>query len=561
MKSLRYLIGLGLILGCGLPASVLGQAYREPAATRTVEIGEPEPFCPKPQTEWREPQVIEGVKVQGSPVCSPDNPYEVAAFVKGTNNIGMSTLMETLLSPDALIIENDRDGDGDPDHIHLRLEVVELNGHSPDVPEPVPTYSIAPGIKPGFWVFAPKTRGMSTETFIDLTANRLLRLPSPVIRVEQGDTIEVTLENSHYFPHTIHFHGVDHPFEKANGEGNDGVPEISERLILPGKNRTYEMTPRQAGTMAYHCHVQPHIHISMGLIGMIVVEENRPNNWVQTLNIGAGQVRSPSVAVREKYQQEYDLQYQGADRELHEIIQTSNDPRVLARAMHVDYDITEATTDYYMVNGLSGPYSERESLIVVQPNQNIKLRVLNASDEMVAIHTHGHKVKLTHADGVEMPAGAQIMRDVFDLAPLQRYDVELNTRNDGLHSYGPGVWMMHDHFERASATDGMNPGGGMTMIVYESYLGEEGMPKMKGEDTTPLWTKEYYQRKIPVWVTSGEPSIIGAWEGEDSPNTVAPMSFLAAGMVAILLLFGVRLFLRRRQRKAETGSGRKRIKV
>ncbi|MGH8603240.1 MAG: multicopper oxidase domain-containing protein, partial [Gammaproteobacteria bacterium] len=187
MKSLRYLIGFGLILGCGLPASVFGQAYREPAATRTVEIGEPEPFCPKPQTEWREPQVIEGVKIQGSPVCSPDNPYEVAAFVKGTNNIGMSTLMETLLSSDALIMENDRDGDGDPDEIHLRLEVVELNGYSPDVPEPVPTYSIAPGIQPGFWVFAPKTRGMSTETFLDLTANRLLRLPSPVIRVEQGD--------------------------------------------------------------------------------------------------------------------------------------------------------------------------------------------------------------------------------------------------------------------------------------------------------------------------------------------------------------------------------------
>ncbi|MGH8625302.1 MAG: multicopper oxidase domain-containing protein [Gammaproteobacteria bacterium] len=550
MKRLRHLTGFCLILSLGLPAPLLGQAYREPAPTRTVPIGEVEPFCPKPQTEWREPQVIEGVKIQGSPVCSPDNPYEVAAFVKGTNNIGMSTLMETLLSTDALIIEDDRDGDGDPDEIHLRLEVVELNGHSPDVPEPVPTYSIAPGITPGFWVFAPKTRGMSTETFLDLSANRLLRLPSPAIRVEQGDTLKVTLENSHYFPHTIHFHGVDHPFEKATGEGNDGVPEISERLILPGKNRTYEMTPRQTGTMAYHCHVQPHVHILMGLIGMIVVEENRANNWVQTLNIGAGQVRSPSVAVREKYDQEYDLQYQSIDRELHEIIQTSNDPRVLARAMHVDYNITEATTNYYMVNGRSTPYSERESLIVVKPNQTVKLRLFNASDEMVAIHPHGHKVKLTHADGVEMPAGAQIMRDVVALAPLQRYDVELDTRNDGLHSYGPGVWMMHDHFERASANDGMNPGGGMAMIVYESYLGAEGMPKMKGEDTTPLWTKEYYQRKVPVWITSGDPSIIGAWEGDErlqGPG-ISPLA-LGGFVIGILVLLGTGVLLISKRRK------------
>ena len=141
----------------------------------------------------------------------------VAAFVKGTNNVGHMTLMDAKLSPDAVVKGRDLDGDGDPDEIHIRLEVFELNGGSPDLNEPVVQYSIAPGIKPGLWVFAPKSLGMSTENFESLVAQPGLRLPSPAIRVEQGDHVKVTLENTHYMPHTIHFHGVDHPFLTADG--------------------------------------------------------------------------------------------------------------------------------------------------------------------------------------------------------------------------------------------------------------------------------------------------------------------------------------------------------
>ena len=541
MNPHRLLIIFVLLLGLPISES-FAQSYKEPPGTRIVEIGEAEPFCPKAEPEWRNRTTIDGIEIQQSLVCDPDSPYEVAAFVKGTNNIGMGTLMETLLSPDAVIKSNDRDGDGDPDEIHIRLEVVELNGYSPDIAEPVPSYFIAPGVQPGFWAFAPKTRGMSSKTFIDIEANRLLRLPSPVIRVEQGDTIKVTLENSHYFPHTIHFHGVDHPFVKANGEGNDGVPQTSEPLVLPGEARTYEMTPRQPGTMAYHCHVQPQVHILMGLVGMFVVEENRENNWVQTLNVGAGQVRHPSAAIREDYQREYDLQYMDIDKELHNIIQTSNDPRVLARAIHRGYNITDRNADYFMLNGRSFPYTLRESLIVVAPDEHTKIRMLNSGGQAIAVHTHGHKVKITHYDGVEHEPRSQITRDVVSLAPLQRLDLDLNTENDGLHSYGEGIWLFHDHFEHGVTTNGMNPGGGVSQIVYESFLGPDGMPKMQGVNNKPYWTKEYYQRKLPVWIASEEPSIIGALDG-DEESMAGIFSTQSIISLAILVLFGVGVML------------------
>ena len=473
--------------------------YKAPVTKETF-LGSVAPFCPKTiDPAWRESHQIENIAIAPSPVCAPDNPYNIAAFVKGTNNISMATMMNTLLAPDTLIKKNDLDGDGDPDEIHIRLEVVELNGFSPDLKSPVTTYDIAPGIQPGFWAFAPKSRGMSSKNAARVIANDLLRMPSPSIRVEQGDKIIITLENSHYFPHTIHLHGVDHPFQKENGKGNDGVPQTSNKLIMPGKQFSYEFTPRQTGTMMYHCHVQAHTHILMGLIGMFIVEENRPNNWVQTFNIGAGFVRHSSVSVKEKYSQEYDLQYQDMDRELHNLIQAGNDTRLLAKSYNREYNITERTPDYFILNGKSFPYTLRESLIVIKPEEKVKLRVLNAGDQMLSLHMHGFKPTATHLDGVELKPEARIQRDVFTLGPAQRTDLELYAHNDGLNNMGAGIWTFHDHNELGVTTDGIYPGGHISSVVFESFLGPNGQPKLQGVDVTPFFTKEFYQKKYPIW--------------------------------------------------------------
>jgi Putative multicopper oxidases len=510
----RLILTLFFLVVVLLGAAVLfvpsfGQSSYQPLpATEKVTLGKVEPHCPEKYPEWRKRQVIEGITVEESPVCSPDDPAAVAAFVKGTNNVSHDILMKTQLAPDAVVLENDRDGDGDPDVVHIRLEVAELNGYSPDIPEPVPAYFIAPGIQPGFWVFAPKTHGMATVNFFSVEANPMLRMPSPTIRVEAGDTVKVTLENTHYFPHTIHFHGVDHPFLDEQGEGNDGVPDTSELPVMPGESRTYDMTPRQTGTMLYHCHVQPHAHLAMGLLGMFVVEENRPNNWVQTLNVGAGHVRYPAVAIREAYDQEYDLLFQDVDRGLHDLIKTANDPRLIAKAMRL-YDVTDELPDYYLVNGRSAPYTMRESSIVVEPNQDVKLRVANGGQEGVSLHSHGHKMTITHYDGVEHNPAAWITRDVYWLSTVQRLDLHLKTVNNGLHSYGEGIWMLHNHVEKGFTNDGMHPGGANTMIVYKSFLDETGMPKTRGEDMSPAFTKEFYEKKVPVWTSIDKGNMLG----------------------------------------------------
>ncbi len=540
-----------LVLLSGFVALMSSTASAAVNLPKTVKIepDKPEKVCAKGEPGWRKPTKLEGVEIQESLRCNPDNPAQVAVEVKGTNNVSMDTLMDTYFAADAITKTNDMDGDGDPDHIIIKLEVTELNGHSPDFDGVVPTFDIAPGIEPGMWVFAPKSRGMATRSFVGLEANPLLRPPSPPIRVEQGDIVWVVLENTHYFPHTIHLHGVDHPWVDSSGEGNDGVPQTSDKFVVPGQSRTYEIRPRQPGTFVYHCHVQTHSHLAMGLVGMFIVEENRPNNWVQTFNVGGGQVRHPSKAVLEDYDNEYDLHYHAMDKELHGIIQKYNDPRLIARDMNQRYDMTDSTEDYYVLNGRSFPYTLRESIIVAEPDKNIKTRIFNSSGELLSLHTHGHKGTITHYDGVEHNPSAQIMRDVYDMSPAQRNDIKFSTVDDGLHSYGEGIWIFHDHREKGITTDGMNPGGNVSAIVYKKYLNEEGMPKGIGESVLPLFTKAFQARNYPVWQDIDEWNSLGAVDATGFKNPPPAVPLMTKGPKSLAAA------LKEEQSKASNGGG------
>ena len=473
--------------------------YRALPQSTITPNSQSELACPNDPSGWRASQIIDGVSIEESLPCLADNPYGVAAFVLGTNNVSKETLQRSGLTSDAIVKGRDLDGDGDPDEIHIRLEVAELNGSSPISKRPVTTYDIAPGIQPGIWVFAPKLIGMAVENFETQEARYSLKLPSPAIRVEQGDVVKITLENTHYMPHTLHLHGADHGFIDNTGEGNDGVPLTSELPILPGQSRTYNLTPRKAGTMFYHCHVQPHVHVQMGLQGLFIIEENRPNNNLQTMNLGAGKVRAPSQSLKESYDSEYDLHYLDLDKELGARIQDNNDPRLITQSMHRDYDITDANVDFFTLNGRSFPYTFRESLIVSREGEKAKLRVVNGGSKGIALHTHGHKFTVIERDGVKLPKSNQTPQDVLWMATSQRYDLDLSFINDGTLTYGPGIWLYHDHQNKGTTTDGIGPGGNISAIVDKEFLDESGWPMTRGVGYSQYFSADYYKKKIPIW--------------------------------------------------------------
>ena len=166
----------------------------------------------------------------------------------------------------AVQLIRDIDGDGDPDELHFFLEVVEIQEE------------VYPGEFVTFWVFAPMGTAMTSPA----------RLPSPTLRVETGDIVEITLHNTHYLPHTIHLHGT------SQANNMDGVPHMTQDEVPPGGQFTYRFTAGQPGTFWYHCHVQDQIHPSMGLAGMLIIEPERPYNNFAHLVPGAGRIASMS---------------------------------------------------------------------------------------------------------------------------------------------------------------------------------------------------------------------------------------------------------------------------
>ena len=111
---------------------------------------------------------------------------------------------------------------------------------------------------------------------------------------------------------------------------------------------------------------------------------------------------------------------------------------------------------------------------------------------------HGHHPTLTDVDGYALPAGARVTRDTFDVGPGQRIDLALQTGDDGYHASGPGVWMLHDHSPHASSNKGIGPGGNHTMIVYDSFMGKDGMPHGHAAHAR-YFRPEYYQGSEPVF--------------------------------------------------------------
>ncbi len=90
------------------------------------------------------------------------------------------------------------------------------------------------------------------------------KVPGPMIRVRQGDTVQVTLRND---AHSHMVHSVD--FHAALGPG--GGAAYSQ--TLPGQTKTFTFRATIAGLFVYHCGT-PMIaeHMANGMYGLILVE-------------------------------------------------------------------------------------------------------------------------------------------------------------------------------------------------------------------------------------------------------------------------------------------------
>lgn len=122
------------------------------------------------------------------------------------------------------------------------------------------------------------------------------KVPGPIIRVRQGDTVEVTLQNdaSSHMTHSIDFHA-------ALGPG--GGAALSQ--TTPGQSKTFTFKATTAGLFVYHCGT-PMIaeHMANGMYGLILVEpENGLSHVDHEYYIMQGEIYTADPKGKEGLQQ------------------------------------------------------------------------------------------------------------------------------------------------------------------------------------------------------------------------------------------------------------------
>lgn len=224
------------------------------------------------------------------------------------------------------------------------------------------------------------------------TGAQPLPLPSPTLRVQEGDSVIVHVTNPSQEGHTIHWHGLD------VDQANDGVPATS-RYVLTGEGFSYHFRAKHAGNYIYHCHVVTTLHLMMGMYGSFIVE--RPD---QRLFAGGP-----------RYNREY--HFLGSEMD-----QSWNEDNASTGGLNT------IDTDRFLLNGLAGQqlFSESQSPIRLYPGDSVLLRLLNIGFDF---HRYqfpaGVDAHVYTSDGRRLAEPFQT--DSLLLYPGERYSVILST--------------------------------------------------------------------------------------------------------------------------------------
>ncbi|MED0658417.1 multicopper oxidase family protein [Bacillus smithii] len=229
-------------------------------------------------------------------------------------------------------------------------------------------------------------------------------VPGPIIKLKQGQTVNITLKNELPQPVTIHWHGLPVP------NSQDGVPGVTMNSVQPGHSFTYHFTATVPGTYWYHSHQDSVNQIDKGLYGAIIVE-------------GANE---------EKVDKDYTLmldEWNSSGITMDEMKSGKN---------HTDMNGDNmGTYDLYTINGKSG---DSIPPLKVRKGDKVRIRLINAGYITHNIHLHGHAFKVVATDGNPIHKPQLVKNKLIPVAPGERYDIEFTADH-------PGTWYIdsHDH--------------------------------------------------------------------------------------------------------------------
>jgi FtsP/CotA-like multicopper oxidase with cupredoxin domain len=240
------------------------------------------------------------------------------------------------------------------------------------------------------------------------------KVPGPLLRVREGQSVTVDVVNDTDVPEYVHWHGLFVPSEV------DGVEEEGTPPVPPHGRRSYQFVAKPAGSRWYHSHTAAMMDLHRGTytgqFGFFMIDPaNDPGHYDQEV----------FLALRE-----WDYFLSTVDPD--EMAASPKDPKPERPAT---FDLRpnglEVSAPLYSINDKTLGAGEP---IRVQPGQRVLMRLLNASAAQIhRLALPGHKFQVIALDGNPVPTPQSV--DVIEIAPGERVDAIVEMNN-------PGVWIL-----------------------------------------------------------------------------------------------------------------------
>lgn len=265
-------------------------------------------------------------------------------------------------------------------------------------------------------------------------------VPGPQLRVKQGETIKVVLNNELPEPVTIHWHGLPVP------NNMDGIPGITQNAVKPKESFTYEFKVDVPGTYWYHSHQNGVNQVDKGLYGSIVVEpkDAEPVDKDFTLVLDEW-MEDDSMA---------EMHNGGGSHSGHSQSTDSSEHANMDMSGMSDAEMMPLMYTIFSANGKTGSAIQP---LIVKKGEKVRIRLINAGYLSHKMHLPGHSFTIVSTDGQPIHNPPETQDQLLNIAPGERYDVVFVADH-------PGKWLLDEH--------STNPGA-KSLAIPIVYEGEE----------------------------------------------------------------------------------------
>tara|TARA_R110001592_G_scaffold198560_1_gene446853 strand:+ start:159 stop:1964 length:1806 start_codon:yes stop_codon:yes gene_type:complete len=264
-------------------------------------------------------------------------------------------------------------------------------------------------------------------------------IPSPTIRLIEGDNVTIRVTNKLSVPSSIHWHGIILPYQM------DGVPGLSFKGIMPGETFVYQFTLQQSGTYWYHSHSG--FQEMTGMYGALIIEP-REKDIIASDNEHVIQLSDwtdddPMRMFRKlKAQSDVFNFNQPTVPEFFDDVSNTGVANALQRRKMwntmrmnpTDLADISASAMTFLMNG-SAPMANWRGLF--KAGEKLRLRFINgSSNSFFDVRIPELKLTVVQADGQNVEP---VTVDEFRFGPGETYDIIVEPKNDAYTIFAQSI--------------------------------------------------------------------------------------------------------------------------